>query len=82
MVAAPTRFYSLGGAPLPAEQPDSNLLSGWFVDLRMDEQVWNHAVSGRNCRRLLNEDVAAGFGRALEPAGSYLSDLLFTADGP
>jgi len=51
-------FYSVRSERLLMEQLDYNLLFRWFVGMRMDDSVWNHAVFSKNRERLLNEKVA------------------------
>jgi transposase len=58
------------------------LLFRWFVEMEMDEVVWNHAVLSKNRERLLNEEIAeAFFQRALERARGHMADERFTVDG-
>jgi hypothetical protein len=64
------------------EQMNYNLLFRWFVDLELDEPVWNHAVFSKNRDRLLNQDVArVFFARVLEQAKPHLCDEHFSVDG-
>jgi transposase len=75
-------FYSVRSERLLMEQLDYNLLFRWFVGMEMDERVWNHAVFSKNRERLLNEQLAPAFFRAvLQQAKPYLSDEHFSVDG-
>jgi transposase len=75
-------FYSVRSERMLIEQLEYNLLFRWFVGMKMDEVVWNHAVFSKNRERLLNEEIAGGlFRRVLERARPYISDEHFTVDG-
>jgi transposase len=43
------------------EQLQYNLLFRWFVEMEMDEMVWNHAVFSKNRERLLNEEIESPY---------------------
>src|SRR2546426_7379252 len=75
-------FYSVRSERMLMEQLQYNLLFRWFVEMEMDETVWNHAVFSKNRERLLNEEIAESFfQRVLERARPYMSDEHFTVDG-
>src|SRR2546429_7376930 len=74
-------FYSVRSERMLMEQLQYNLLFRWFVEMEMDEEVWNHAVFSKNRERLLNEEIAeAVFQRVLAQAQPYLSDEQCTVD--
>src|SRR5438552_6677688 len=75
-------FYSVRSERMLMEQLQYNLLFRWFVEMEMDETVWNHAVFSKNRERLLNEEIAESFfQRVLERAKPHMSDEHFTVDG-
>jgi transposase len=75
-------FYSVRSERLLVEQVDYNLLFRWFVDLGMDDAVWNHAVFSKNRDRLLTSDVAQWFfAEVNKHARRFMSDEHFTVDG-
>lgn len=66
------------------EQLQYNLLYKWFLDLVVDEEVWNASTFSKNRDRLLDGDVAqAFFERVLDIAREkdLLSKDHFTVDG-
>ena len=66
------------------EQMHYNLLYRWFVNLNIDDAVWDVTVFTKNRDRLLEGDVAqAFFDQVLAQAreGHLLSDDHFTVDG-
>jgi len=66
------------------EQIDYNLLFRWFIELPMDQKVWDHSVFTKNRDRLLNTEIArAFFGSVREQVenAKLLSDEHFTVDG-
>jgi transposase len=77
-------LYSVRGEGQLMEQLDYNLLYRWFVDLQMDEEVWDVTVFTKNRDRLLEGEVADGFFEAVIEQGrerGLLSDEHFTVDG-
>ncbi len=77
-------LYSIRSERLLTEQIDYNLLFRWFVELPMDQKVWDHSVFTKNRDRLLNSEIArAFFGsvRAQAERAGLLSDEHFTVDG-
>ena len=75
-------FYSVRSERLLVEQIDYNLLFRWFVELGMEDAVWNHAVFSKNRDRLLTSDVAQRFFAEVNRQGKkFMSDEHFTVDG-
>jgi transposase len=75
-------FYSVRSERMLMEQLDYNLLFRWFVNLEIDDEVWNHAVFSKNRERLLNQDLAQiFFARVKALAADLMSDEHFTVDG-
>lgn len=77
-------LYSIRSERLLTEQIEYNLLFRWFVELPMDQNVWNHSVFTKNRDRLLNTEVADAFFasvRAQADRSGLLSDEHFTVDG-
>jgi transposase len=77
-------LYSIRSERLLTEQIDYNLLFRWFVELPMDQKVWNHSVFTKNRDRLLNTEVANAFFasvRTQADKSGLLSDEHFTVDG-
>lgn len=77
-------LYTIRSERLLTEQIDYNLLFRWFVELPMDQKVWNHSVFTKNRERLLNTEVADAFFasvRAQADRAGLLSDEHFTVDG-
>lgn len=52
-------FYSLRSERMLMEQLGYNLLFRWFVELAIDDPVWDHSVSPKNRDRLNAQAVAA-----------------------
>ena len=66
------------------EQLDYDLLFRWFVDIGVDEAVWDHSVFSKNRDRLLEGDIAAKFLAAVlaQPkVKKLLSNEHFSVDG-
>ena len=66
------------------EQLHYNLLFRWFVNLEMDDPVWDVTVFTKNRDRLLEGEVAQAFFEAVlaqARASHLLSDEHFTVDG-
>lgn len=66
------------------EQLDYNLLFRWFVDLNMDDPVWDATVFTKNRQRLLDGEIAGAFlERIVRQARErgLLSGEHFTVDG-
>lgn len=77
-------LYSIRSERLLTEQIDYNLLFRWFVELPMEQKVWNHSVFTKNRDRLLNTEVADAFFASVcaqADNSGLLSDEHFTVDG-
>jgi transposase len=77
-------FYSVRSERQLMEQLDYNLLFRWFVDLGIDDPVWDVTVFTKNRDRLLAGEIAAKFFAAvLDDARvkGLLSDEHFSVDG-
>ena len=77
-------FYSVRSERQLMEQLDYNLLFRWFTGLGIDDPVWDVTVFTKNRDRLLRDDIAAKFFRAVlgQPeVKALLSDDHFTVDG-
>ena len=68
-------FYSIRSELLLMEQLHYNLLFRWFVDLTMDDPVWDPTTFTKNLDRLLNQEIARSFfRRVVERAQGLMSD--------
>ena len=47
-------FYLICSGRLLCEQLEYNLLFRWFLELSMDDAVWNHSMFSKNRHRLMN----------------------------
>ena len=56
-------FYSIRSERLLMEQLDYNLLFRWFVEMELDEPIWDTTVFTKNRDRLLNQAIARSFFR-------------------
>ena len=77
-------LYSIRSERQLMEQLHYNLLFRWFVNLDMDDPVWDVTVFTKNRDRLLEGEVAQAFFDAVlaqARAGHLLSDDHFTVDG-
>lgn len=77
-------LYSIRSERMLVEQLDYNLLFRWFVGLSMEEMIWNHSTFSKNRDRLLSQEVATEFFRAvlgLAKQADLLSNEHFTVDG-
>jgi len=77
-------LYSIRGNRQLVEQIQYNFLYRWFLDLPLDEDVWDHSSFSKNNERLIGSDVAAVFlSRILDQAKRkhLLSKEHFTVDG-
>jgi len=62
----------------------NNLLFRWFIELPMDQKVWDHSVFTKNRDRLLNTEIARIFFSSVRRQAEkarLLSDEHFTVDG-
>lgn len=76
-------LYTVRSERMLMEQLDHNLLFRWFVDLTIDDPVWNASTFSKNRDRLLARDVAQRFfAQVIEEARSrrLLSNEHFTVD--
>jgi hypothetical protein len=77
-------FYTMRSERQLMEQLDYNLLFRWFVELSIDDPVWDAMVFSKNRDRLLDGDVAAKFFAAvlkLPQVRKLLSSEHFSVDG-
>ena len=77
-------LYTIRSERQLMEQMDYNLLYRWFVNLNMDDSVWDVTVFTKNRDRLLEGEVAQAFFEqvlAQARAATLLSDEHFTVDG-
>ena len=75
-------FYSIRSERLLMEQLDYNLLFRWFVEMELDEPIWDTTVFTKNRDRLLNQAIARSFfRRVVDRAQGLMSDEHFTVDG-
>ena len=77
-------LYSIRSERQLMEQLHYNLLFRWFVNLEMDDPVWDVTVFTKNRDRLLEGDVAQAFFDAVlaqARGDKLLSDDHFTVDG-
>jgi transposase len=77
-------FYTVRSERQLMEQIDYNLLFRWFVELSIDDPVWDATVFCKNRDRLLDGDIAAKFFVAvlnLPQVRKLLSSEHFSVDG-
>jgi len=77
-------FYSVRSVRLLMEEINYSILFRWFLDLGLDDRVWDHSTFSQNQERLLASEVAKKFfSRIMEQAeiAGLLSDEHFTVDG-
>ncbi len=77
-------FYSVRSVRLLMEEINYSILFRWFLDLAVDDRVWDHSTFSQNQERLLRSEIAAKFlSRILDQAreAGLLSDEHFTVDG-
>ena len=77
-------LYSIPSDVQLCEQVDYNLLYRWFLDMGIDDAVFNPSSFSKNRERLLSQDVAGEFlQRVVDLARSkkLLSDEHFSVDG-
>jgi transposase len=77
-------FYTIRSERQLMEQLHYNLLFRWFVNLDMDDPVWDVTVFTKNRDRLLEGEVAEAFFEAVlaqAREAKLLSDDHFTVDG-
>ncbi len=77
-------LYTIRSERQLMEQIHYNLLYRWFVNLNMDDSIWDVTVFTKNRDRLLEGEVAQAFFEqvlAQARAATLLSDEHFTVDG-
>lgn len=77
-------FYSIRSERLLMERLEYDLLFRWFVEIGVDDAVWDHSVFSKNRDRLLEGDIAAKFLAAVlaQPkVKKLLSSDHFSVDG-
>lgn len=77
-------LYSIRSNRQLVQQIHYNFLFRWFLDIPLDEEVWDHSSFSKNNDRLIGSDVAAVFlSRIVEQAKRkhLLSKEHFTVDG-
>ena len=77
-------LYSVRSERMFAEQLGYNLLFKWFLDMNLDEDVFDPSTFSKNRDRLMNHDVAGQFFRAVVArarAAGLMSAEHFTVDG-
>jgi len=77
-------FYTVRSERMFVEQLSYNLLFRWFLDMNLDEPIFDASTFSKNRERLMSHDVAGQFFRAVvaraEVAG-LMSAEHFTVDG-
>lgn len=77
-------LYSIRSNRLLMEEITYSILFRWFLDIAVDDRVWDHSTFSQNQKRLLRSKIATKFfSKILEQARSagLLSDEHFTVDG-
>ncbi len=77
-------FYSVRSVRRLMEEVNYSILFRWFLDMAVDDPVWDHSTFSQNQERLLRFEIAAKFlSRILDQAkeAGLLSDEHFTVDG-
>jgi transposase len=77
-------LYSIRSNRLLMEEITYSILFRWFLDLGLDDRVWDHSTFSQNQERLLRSEIAKKFfARIMEQAqaAGLLSDEHFTVDG-
>lgn len=77
-------LFSIRGHRLFCEQRAYNILFRWFLDMNLDEPVFDHSTFSQNSARLLAHQVARRFFDAVVSYArreGLLSDEHFTVDG-
>ncbi len=77
-------LYSIRSNRLLMEEITYSILFRWFLDIAVDDRVWDHSTFSQNQERLLRSEIATKFfSRILEQAkvAGLLSDEHFTVDG-
>jgi transposase len=77
-------LYTIRSERMLMEQLNYNLLFRWFVELNMDEAIWDTTVFSKNRDRMLSSDIAGLFFEAVVEEArvmDVLSDEHFSVDG-
>jgi transposase len=77
-------LFSIRGHRLFCEMLEYNILFRWFLDMQLDEPVFDHSTFSQNSARLLAHEAARKFFDAVVAAArreGLLSDEHFTVDG-
>jgi transposase len=77
-------IFSVRSERLLMEQMQYNLLFRWFVELNIDDAVWDHSTFSFNRDRLFDEKIAQTFFAntvLLARVGELVSDEHFSVDG-
>jgi len=77
-------FYSVRSERLFVEQLSYNLLFKWFLDMNLDDDVFDASTFSKNRERLVQHDVAGQFFRAVverAKTAGLMSSEHFTVDG-
>jgi transposase len=77
-------LFSIRGHRLFCEMLDYHILFRWFLDMSLDEPVFDHSTFSQNSERLLAHEAARAFFDAIvgyARAAGLLSDEHFTVDG-
>lgn len=77
-------LYTVRSERLLVEQLSYNLLFKWFLDMSLDDEVFDASTFSKNRERLMEHDVAGQFFRAVVEHGraaGLMSDEHFTVDG-
>ncbi len=77
-------LFTIRSERLLVQNIDYNLLYRWFVDLAIDEKVWDHSTFSQNRDRLFTEGLGRVFFdrvRMLAEWGSLTSSEHFSVDG-
>jgi transposase len=77
-------LFSIRSERQLVEHIDFNLLYRWFVDLTMDDEIWDHSTFSANRDRLLKERISRLFFESLLALAEWknlISDEHFSVDG-
>ena len=77
-------LFSVRGHRLFCEMVDSHILFRWFLDMSLDEPVFDHSTFSQNSARLLTHEAAQKFFDAVVKSArgeGLLSDEHVTVDG-
>lgn len=77
-------LFSIRSERLLVEAIDYNLLYRWFVDLNLEDKVWDHSTFSANRERLFNEELARMFFERVKHMAEWaklIGDEHFSVDG-